>query len=115
MSADNPKIGSNIEELEEWQNRYRLRVGDYRVLYEFLVPFLAVYHKDHHMPFSAQDMFVLVADVAAYANFLPWCQRSHIVEQEGDWIIADLDIGVRHKLYFKLFGQQTDNLCWCQS
>jgi ribosome-associated toxin RatA of RatAB toxin-antitoxin module len=41
------------------------------------------------VPYSAEDMFALVADVEAYPSFLPWCsdvevhyRRDNIVESE---------------------------------
>lgn len=36
------------------------------------------------VPFSAEQMFALVADVDAYHEFLPWCGDSRILKREGD-------------------------------
>ena len=30
------------------------------------------------MPYSADEMFALIADVAAYPEFLPWCSAARI-------------------------------------
>ena len=35
------------------------------------------------VPFSAEQMFDLVNDVAAYPNFLPWCAGSEILSQDA--------------------------------
>jgi ribosome-associated toxin RatA of RatAB toxin-antitoxin module len=36
------------------------------------------------VPFSAEQMFALVADVDAYHEFLPWCGDSRVLKREGD-------------------------------
>lgn len=40
-----------------------------------------------------EDMFHLVADVARYPEFLPWCLASRIRSQSDDKMVADLIIG----------------------
>lgn len=45
-------------------------------------------------------MFALVADVARYPQFLPWCLGARISRREDDVIYADLVIG------FKMFREQ---------
>lgn len=50
---------------------------------------------------SAERMFHLVNDVARYPEFLPWCAGAEIHQQDGEQIMASLEIakgGVRHKL-----------------
>lgn len=42
--------------------------------------------------FPAHLMYELVADVAAYPQFLPWCSASRILRQSGDVVDAELDI-----------------------
>lgn len=42
------------------------------------------------VPFSAAQMFDLVNDVAAYADFLPWCASSEILQREPARIRARL-------------------------
>jgi len=41
---------------------------------------------------SAHRMFALVADIAAYPEFLPWCSGSRIVAHEGRQVTAEIDI-----------------------
>ena len=38
-------------------------------------------------------MFDLVADVARYPEFLPWCVGARIRERQADRIVADLAVG----------------------
>jgi ribosome-associated toxin RatA of RatAB toxin-antitoxin module len=42
--------------------------------------------------FSAENMFSLVADIEAYQQFLPWCQSSRILSQDGSVVDAELEI-----------------------
>jgi coenzyme Q-binding protein COQ10 len=47
------------------------------------------------LPYRAQDMFDLVADVNRYPEFLPWCQGARIITQTEREMTADLIIGFR--------------------
>jgi coenzyme Q-binding protein COQ10 len=47
------------------------------------------------VPYSAQQMFDLVADVERYPEFLPWCYGARIRRREGNVLYADLLIGFR--------------------
>lgn len=47
------------------------------------------------LPYSAEQMFDLVADVEQYPVFLPWCQNSRIISREENSFIADLTIGYK--------------------
>jgi coenzyme Q-binding protein COQ10 len=48
-----------------------------------------------HLPYSREQMFDLVADVAKYPEFLPWCSAARIREHRPDMLLADLVIGFR--------------------
>jgi ribosome-associated toxin RatA of RatAB toxin-antitoxin module len=37
-------------------------------------------------------MFALVADVDSYPKFLPWCGGARVVEQQGDEVLAEIEI-----------------------
>ncbi len=46
------------------------------------------------VPYTAGEMFDLVADVERYKEFLPWCRDSRIVSREkDDVVIAELRVG----------------------
>lgn len=51
------------------------------------------------MPYTPEQMFDLVADVAKYPQFLPWVLASRITRREGNVFYADLVIG------FKVFRE----------
>jgi coenzyme Q-binding protein COQ10 len=47
------------------------------------------------MPYRAEQMFELVADIERYPEFLPWCLAARVRERRGDAIVADLLIGFK--------------------
>jgi len=56
---------------------------------------MKVHSEQRVMPYSAVQMFNLVADVARYPEFLPWCTGARIREKRDDLIVADLMIGFK--------------------
>jgi coenzyme Q-binding protein COQ10 len=49
-------------------------------------------HKSALVPYSAHEMFQLVADIESYSSFLPWCSGARIVSREQDVIVAAIDV-----------------------
>ncbi|MEC9266251.1 type II toxin-antitoxin system RatA family toxin [Pacificispira sp.] len=47
------------------------------------------------LPYRAEDMFDLVADVGRYPDFLPWCRAARIRSRTETLLIADLVIGFK--------------------
>jgi coenzyme Q-binding protein COQ10 len=47
------------------------------------------------LPYSAEQLFDLVADVERYPEFLPWCLGARVRERKSNLIVADLLIGYR--------------------
>lgn len=60
------------------------------------------------IPYTAKQMYDLVADVAAYPEFLPWCAAARIKKRQktdrGEVINADLVISF--KLFRERFGSK---------
>ncbi|SFR48469.1 type II toxin-antitoxin system RatA family toxin [Litoreibacter janthinus] len=60
------------------------------------------------LPYSADQMYALVADVASYPEFLPWCSaariRSRVAEGEAEVMLADLVISF--KVFRERFGSK---------
>jgi coenzyme Q-binding protein COQ10 len=60
------------------------------------------------MPYSADEMYALVADVESYSEFLPWCAASRIRSRRetpaGEVIEADLVISF--KVFRESFGSR---------
>lgn len=45
------------------------------------------------VPYRPDQMFDLVADVAKYPQFLPWCIGARVRSHQGNDLVADLTIG----------------------
>ncbi|HKT85513.1 MAG TPA: type II toxin-antitoxin system RatA family toxin [Novosphingobium sp.] len=52
-------------------------------------------HEVHHLPYSAEQMFDLVADVGRYAEFLPWVVATRVKSDGETEMIADMLIGFK--------------------
>ncbi len=42
--------------------------------------------------FSPQEMYALVIDVAAYPEFLPWCDQARVIEENEQGVTAEIGI-----------------------
>ncbi|MGB1216113.1 MAG: type II toxin-antitoxin system RatA family toxin, partial [Pikeienuella sp.] len=62
------------------------------------------------MPYSAEQMFALIADVPSYPQFLPWCAaarvRSRTKTDTGE--VMDADLVISFKLFRERFGSRVD-------
>jgi coenzyme Q-binding protein COQ10 len=47
------------------------------------------------LPFTAMQMYALVADIAKYPEFLPWCAGARIISRTNDMVLAELTIGYK--------------------
>ena len=52
------------------------------------------------MPYEPKQLYDLVADVARYPEFLPWCKAARVRRQSEAEVVADLVIG------FKVFRER---------
>ncbi|MEV8465544.1 type II toxin-antitoxin system RatA family toxin [Fluviibacterium sp. DFM31] len=61
-----------------------------------------------HMPYSADQMYALVADVAAYPDFLPWCAAARIRARtpQGDAEVMEADLVISFKVFRERFGSR---------
>lgn len=44
------------------------------------------------VPYSAEQMFDIVNDVARYQDFLPWCERSTVISESDDSMVAKVEL-----------------------
>ncbi len=51
--------------------------------------------EEQELPFSTDQMFNLVADVARYPEFIPWCLAARVQQQNDTLMIADLVVGYK--------------------
>ena len=61
-----------------------------------------------HLPYSAQQMYDLVADVGSYPEFLPWTAAARIrsTEEEGDHTVMLADLVISFKVFRERFGSR---------
>ncbi|KHK91520.1 type II toxin-antitoxin system RatA family toxin [Novosphingobium malaysiense] len=52
-------------------------------------------HEVHRLPYSAEQMFDLVADVGRYQEFLPWVVATRVKSDNGSEMIADMLVGFK--------------------
>lgn len=60
------------------------------------------------MPYSADQMYDLIADVASYPKFLPWCVAARIKSRETieNSEVIDADLVISFKLFREKFGSR---------
>ncbi len=58
---------------------------------------MTTHAEKRNMPYSAEQLFALVADVERYPEFLPWCVDCRINKRRSndDVIYADLTVGYK--------------------
>ena len=60
------------------------------------------------MPYSAQEMYDLVADVESYPEFLPWCSAARIRSRtpQGDREVMLADLVISFRVFRERFGSR---------
>jgi coenzyme Q-binding protein COQ10 len=62
------------------------------------------------MPHSAEQMYDLIADVASYPQFLPWCTAARInstkPREDGTGTVIDADLVISFKLFREKFASR---------
>lgn len=60
------------------------------------------------LPYTARQMYDLVADVAAYPQFLPWCAAARIRSRtpQGDAVEMLADLVISFKVFRERFGSR---------
>jgi coenzyme Q-binding protein COQ10 len=60
------------------------------------------------LPYTAAQMYDLVADVASYPQFLPWCSAARIRSRtpEGDAEVMLADLVISFKVFREKFGSR---------
>lgn len=69
---------------------------------------MPVHSENRQMPYSAQQMYGLVADVAQYPKFLPWCAAARIRSrsQQGEAEVMEADLVISFKVFRERFGSR---------
>lgn len=60
------------------------------------------------LPYSAKQMYDLVADVAKYPQFLPWCAGARIRQSlpQADATVMEADLVISFKVFREKFGSK---------
>ncbi|MEM9469534.1 MAG: type II toxin-antitoxin system RatA family toxin [Pseudomonadota bacterium] len=66
---------------------------------------MLTHFEQKRLPYTKEQMFDLVADVASYKEFAPWCVASRVNKLESDTVfLADLVVG--YKLFREKFSSR---------
>jgi ribosome-associated toxin RatA of RatAB toxin-antitoxin module len=65
-------------------------------------------HKSVLIWYSAQEMFALVTDVASYPEFLPWCDRAAVLDQDERGM--DAEVGIAFGGIHQTFTTRNDHV-----
>jgi coenzyme Q-binding protein COQ10 len=71
--------------------------------------------ENRKMPYTAQQMYDLVADVAKYPQFLPWTAAARIksATDKGDQTVMDADLVISFKVFRERFTSRV--VLWPQA
>jgi len=61
------------------------------------------------LPYTADQMFDLIADIGSYPEFLPWCSAARIRdrrEQPDGAVVIEADLVISFKVYRERFGSR---------
>lgn len=66
------------------------------------------HHEKRRLPYEADEMFGLVADVAAYPQFLPWCAAARIRSRKPQGVgeVMEADLVISFKVFREKFGSK---------
>jgi len=74
---------------------------------------MPTHSETRHLPYSAREMYDLVADVARYPEFLPWTAAARIRsrtpiagEEEGQGELMEADLVISFKVFRERFGSR---------
>lgn len=69
---------------------------------------MPTHHETRVLPFTAQQMYDLVADVGSYPKFLPWTAAARIrsTTDHGDHAVMLADLVISFKVFRERFGSK---------
>lgn len=71
---------------------------------------MPIHQEKRSLPYTAQEMYNLVADVGAYPKFLPWCAAARIRSRkpQGDGEVMEADLVISFKVFREKFGSRVE-------
>ena len=69
---------------------------------------MPTHSEERHLPYTPRQMFDLVADVARYPEFLPWCAAARIRSRTpgAEAEVMEADLVVSFKVFRERFGSR---------
>ena len=69
---------------------------------------MPIHSETRHLPYTARQMYDLVADVASYPKFLPWCAAARILKTyaAGEAEVMEADLVISFKVFRERFGSR---------
>ena len=69
---------------------------------------MPTHSETRRLPYSAEQMYALVADVGEYPKFLPWCSAARVrsVTPEGESEVMAADLVISFKVFRERFGSR---------
>ena len=69
---------------------------------------MPTHSETRHLPYTAQQMYDLVADVAQYPKFLPWCSAARIRSRTPNGLaeVMEADLVISFKVFRERFGSR---------
>lgn len=69
---------------------------------------MTTHSETKRLPYTAQQMYDLVADVARYPEFLPWCAAARIrrTYAAGDATMMEADLVISFRVFRERFGSR---------
>ncbi len=69
---------------------------------------MPTHSETRHLPFTAQQMYDLVADVEQYPQFLPWTAAARIrsTREDGNAVVMLADLVISFKVFRERFGSR---------
>lgn len=69
---------------------------------------MPTHHETRHLPYAPGQIYHLVADIASYPEFLPWCAAARIRDRKvlGDTEEVAADLVISFKVFRERFGSR---------
>ena len=69
---------------------------------------MPTHSEKRHLPYQVQQMYDLVADVARYPEFLPWCAAARVRRTfaRGGATVMEADLVISFKVFRERFGSR---------
>ena len=71
---------------------------------------MPVHSETRKLPYSADQMYDLVADISAYPQFLPWCSAARILSRttQGECETVEADLVISFKVFRESFASRVE-------